>query len=128
MQHARRADALLKEEKACKAALKKQSADLLARTKQAIESLPEERIPELLAEKWIAPPLAALEAMPQAIIAELAAKVQALADKYATTFTALEADIAATERELADMLGKLTGNEADLAGIRELQRLLKGDQ
>ncbi|MGN0811304.1 MAG: type I restriction-modification system subunit M [Akkermansia muciniphila] len=128
LQHARRADALLKEEKACKATLKKQSADLLARTKQAIESLPEERIPELLAEKWIAPPLAALEAMPQAIIAELGAKVQALADKYATTFTALEADIAATERELAGMLGELTGNEADLAAIRELQRLLKGDR
>lgn len=128
LQHACRADALLKEEKACKAALKKQSADLQARTKQAIESLPEERIPVLLAEKWIAPPLAALDAMPQAIIAELAAKVQALADKYATTFTALESDIAATEHELADMLGKLTGNEADLAGIRELQRLLKGDR
>ena len=42
------------------------------------------------------------------------------------SFEDLEKEIQDTQDELSKMLGELTGSEADLAGIRELQKLLSG--
>ena len=53
-------------------------------------------------------------------------KIEALADKYAVTMSDLEKEIRETEKSLSAMLNDLTGTEADMAGIRELQKLLGG--
>ena len=52
--------------------------------------------------------------------------IETLVNKYADTFEDLEKEIQDTQDELSKMLGELTGSEADLAGIRELQKLLSG--
>ena len=39
----------------------------------------------------------------------------------------LEAEIQETEKSLASMLSDLVGSEEDMAGIRELQKLLGGN-
>lgn len=64
--------------------------------------------------------------MPSAVIRQLTNQVQALADKYAVTYSQVANEIKTTEQELAEMMGKLTGNEFDLQGLVELTNLLKG--
>ena len=46
--------------------------------------------------------------------------------KYAETMNDIEEEIRKTEKELSAMLSELTGSEADMAGIRELQKLIGG--
>ena len=65
--------------------------------------------------------------MPSAVITQLASQVQALADKYAVTYSQVANEIKTTEQELAEMMGELTGNEFDQQGLVELTSLLKGE-
>ena len=53
-------------------------------------------------------------------------RVEALSKKYAETMNDIEEEIRKTEKELSAMLSELTGSEADMAGIRELQKLIGG--
>lgn len=64
--------------------------------------------------------------MPNAVITQLTNKVQALADKYAVTYSQVANEIKTTEQELAEIMGELTGNEFDQQGLDELTSLLKG--
>jgi len=64
--------------------------------------------------------------MPNSVISQLTSQVQALADKYAITYSQVTNEIKTTEQELAEMMGELTGNEFDLQGLIELTKLLKG--
>ncbi|MFA0079953.1 hypothetical protein AB4427_17740, partial [Vibrio artabrorum] len=65
--------------------------------------------------------------MPSSLITQLTNKVQALADKYAVTYSQVASDIKTTEDELAEMMDGLTGNEFDMQGLAELTSLLKGE-
>ncbi len=57
----------------------------------------------------------------------LVSKIQALQNKYATTFFNVEDEIHKTERQLAQMLDDLDGNEYDLKGLSEFKSLLMGE-
>ena len=81
----------------------------------------------LLHLKWITPLSTDLTAMPDAVISQLTSQVQSLADKYAVTYSQVANDITITERELAVIMGELTGNEFDMQGLAELTSLLKGE-
>ncbi|WP_230492931.1 hypothetical protein [Martelella alba] len=65
--------------------------------------------------------------MPNAVISQLTRQVQSLADKYTITYSQVASNIKTTEQELAEMMGKLTGNEFDMQGLAELTNLLKGE-
>lgn len=122
-----RAQALLDEEKALKRGLKSAVADLEEKTKEAIEGLTDEQCKDLLAAKWIEPLQEELLALPKSIVDDFVSKVAALNAKYATTYSDVCNQISEAESELADMLGQLTGNEFDVSGIAELQKLLGGE-
>ncbi|WP_156088395.1 hypothetical protein, partial [Obesumbacterium proteus] len=68
-----------------------------------------------------------LASMPSAVISQLTSQVQALADKYAVTYSQVANEIKTTEQQLAQMMSELTGNEFDLQGLHEFTRLLKGE-
>lgn len=53
-------------------------------------------------------------------------RIETLSKKYAETMSDIEEEIRKTEKELSAMLSELTGSEADMAGIRELQKLIGG--
>ena len=53
--------------------------------------------------------------------------VKALGEKYLTTYSDIDSQIQEAEASLAAMLGELTGNEFDLAGLNELRSLLGGE-
>lgn len=67
------------------------------------------------------------EELPQTAVDELIAAVNALNDKYSTTYSDVCEQIEQAEAELGNMLGQLTGNEFDMAGIAELKTLLGGE-
>ncbi|WP_421226187.1 type I restriction-modification system subunit M [Aeromonas enteropelogenes] len=121
------ASKLIDEEKALKKAVKEAAIALHLKTKTTIEDLTDEQVNELLHLKWIMPLSLELAAMPSAVISQLTSQVQVLADKYSVTYSQVAKEITSTERELAKMMGELTGNEFDQQGLNELTKLLKGE-
>jgi type I restriction system adenine methylase (hsdM) len=121
------ASRLIDEEKTLKKAAKEAATALHLKTKATIEALTDEQVNNLLYLKWITPLCSELATLPNAVISQLTNQVQALADKYAVTYSQVANDIKTTEQELAQMLGELTGNEFDMQGLAELASLLKGE-
>ncbi|QCI70004.1 MULTISPECIES: type I restriction-modification system subunit M [Vibrio] len=122
-----RANKLINEEKTLKKAVKEAATKLHLKTKTTIEGLSDEQVNNLLHLKWITPLSNELAAMPSSLITQLTNKVQALADKYAVTYSQVASDIKTTEDELAEMMSGLTGNEFDMQGLAEFTSLLKGE-
>jgi type I restriction enzyme M protein len=122
-----KADELFKQEKALKMSKVVAEDALHAKTKTTIEGLSDAQVHDLLEHKWINPLVSALHQLPQTEIASLSAQVQALADKYTTTYKDLVGQIHATEQSLSDMISDLSGSEHDLQGLAEFQRLLRGE-
>ena len=123
-----RADTLFAKEKALKVSIKTGSAALEAHTKTAIEGLSDEQALVLLEKKWIAPLTAELAKLPDSVVNSLVGKIQALQQKYATTFFDVENEIHETERQLAQMLDELDGSEYDLKGLSEFKSLFQALQ
>ncbi|MDR3257962.1 MAG: type I restriction-modification system subunit M [Mycoplasmataceae bacterium] len=118
---------LLDEEKELKATVKEESAALHLKTKTTIEGLSDAQVLTLLEQKWIAPLMATLHRTPDGIIADLVAKVRALADKYAVTYAEVAEQIAETKSSLSVLIDDLTGNDFDMKGLGEFQSLLRGE-
>jgi type I restriction enzyme M protein len=121
------ANQLIDEEKALKKVVKEAAITLHLLTKTTIENLSDEQVNEMLHLKWITPLSNKLAAMPSAVITQLTSQVQALANKYAVTYSQVASEIKTTEQELAKMMVELTGNEFDQQGLAELTNLLKGE-
>ncbi|MGE9875538.1 type I restriction-modification system subunit M [Hornefia butyriciproducens] len=121
------AEALLKEGKELKKEIKKAGEILHLKTKETIESLPDDEVRKLLHEKWTAPICDGICDLPENLLNEFTKDIGAMAEKYAVTLNDIEKEIRETEASLVSMLSELTGSEADMKGIRELQKLLGGE-
>ena len=119
-------DKLITEEKELKAQVKSEMARLHLLTKETIEKLTDGQVVELLELKWMNPLVTSLNKLPEVLINELTAKVQALAEKYATTYSHLTEEIHETETVLCSLIDELVGNEFDRKGLSEFTLLLKG--
>ncbi len=119
-------DGLIAEEKALKKAIKTATEALHLQTKATIEGLSDQQVYELLELKWISPLLGALHKLPDSIINTLTSKVHTLAEKYATTYADVANEIQNTEAELSKLIDELTGSEADMQGLAELNAFLQG--
>lgn len=118
---------LMTEEKEVKAQVKADAAALHMKTKETIESLSDEQALGLLEQKWIAPLTKSIKQLPHAVITVLVDNVKALSEKYAVTYFAVETEIRETESTLSVFIDELVGNEYDMKGLSELQKLLKGE-
>lgn len=116
---------LSKEEKQLKSEIKAEEENLHLKTKEVIEGLSDSNLRELLQMKWIVPICDELMQLPIHCLERLQKEISALAAKYEDTYENIETEIRAAEDSLAQMLSELTGNESDLAGIREFQKLLE---
>jgi type I restriction enzyme M protein len=117
---------LLAQEKELKAEIKADANVLHLLTKVTIEALNDSQILELLEAKWVQPIVSAILVLPNEVIEHLADVVQALADKYAVTYTETTQKLTEAEHSLADLIDDLTGNDFDLQGLAQFQKLLKG--
>jgi type I restriction enzyme M protein len=116
---------LMDDEKELKAQIKKDAAALHLKTKETIENLTDEQVTELLEEKWISPLCSALRKIPDAIISDFVSRIRDLSDKYAVTYATVAGQIAETKSSLAALIDGLTGDEYDMKGLSEFQKLLE---
>ncbi|MCP5452975.1 MAG: type I restriction-modification system subunit M [Spirochaetaceae bacterium] len=122
-----KADELFGEQKTLKKDIKAEETALHAKTKETIEALSDEVANRLLEEKWIQPLVNSLHKLPDEIIAGLSSKVLALSEKYENTYKDVMDETRETEKELSALIDELTGNDYDLKGLAEFQKLLKGE-
>jgi type I restriction enzyme M protein len=122
-----RVDSLITEEKELKKEVKAKEAALHLKTKETIEQLSDKQVNELLELKWIHPLVTSLHRLPEEVITSLATQVQALADKYASTYKEVVEQIRKTEQSLSTLIDDLTANDSDQKGLAEFQLLLKGE-
>lgn len=120
------ADRLNTREKKLKSEIKQESEALHLATKDTIEHLTDAQVRMLLHDKWIQPVEDGILALSTDMLNTFIKKIEELSKKYAVTMSDLEAEIQETEKTLASMLSDLVGSEEDMAGIRELQKLLGG--
>ncbi|MBP2657910.1 MAG: hsdM [Firmicutes bacterium] len=118
---------LMNKEKTLKAQIKKDAEALHLKTKETIEGLSNDGVIELLELKWIRPLVSNLNSLPTVVIAELIGYIEALSQKYAVTYSAIEEQISDTQDTLSALINELTGNEFDMKGLSEFQKLLKGE-
>lgn len=121
------ADRLNIREKKLKSEIKQESEALHLATKDTIEHLTDAQVRMLLHDKWIQPVEDGILALSTDMLNTFIKKIEELSKKYAVTMSDLEAEIQETEKSLANMLSDLVGSEEDMAGIRELQKLLGGN-
>jgi type I restriction enzyme M protein len=122
-----KADLLLTEEKKLNTDLKAAKAAFHLKTKAIIEKLPDKEVMDLLERKWITPMLHSLHTLPDEVVATLSAAVNALSQKYETTYKEVVEQIHETEASLSTLIDDLIGNDYDLKGLAEFQQLLKGE-
>ncbi|MCR1971502.1 type I restriction-modification system subunit M [Clostridium cochlearium] len=114
------------EEKAIKRDIKDDEDKLHMLTKETIENLSDEKAEKLLKDKWVKPLTDGISNLPLSVLDNLSNKIQAIADKYDTTFADVEEEIVKTEKELMGFIDQLTGTETDIRGLEELKSLLGG--
>ena len=117
---------LIEEEKAIKKDIKALAEKLQALTKDTIEGLTDEQAKEMLRLKWIAPLCDGIIVLPDSIVSALEGSINALTKKYSVTMLDVESEIEQSEREFADLIDELEGDEFDMLGLKELQKLLGG--
>ena len=118
---------LIAEEKDLKKRVKDETGKLHLKIKETIENLSDEQVIELLKDKWINPLINNLMKLPDTIIFNLQAKLEAIAKKYDITLDEVETQIKETEQTLTAMIDDLEGNEFDMLGLAELKKLLGGE-
>lgn len=91
-------------------------------TVETIEALDMKQINMLLELKWILPITTAIDAIPDEIIQRFSDTIAALQEKYAVTYKDIEHNIGASEKNLAELISRLTGDEFAISGLSHLIR------
>ena len=117
---------LMNKEKSLNTEIKNLRIDLHNHTKDLIESLSIDEALPILYEKWIAPIASAISVLPDSIVSALESKIDTLTKKYSVRMIDIEAEIEESEATLNSMIDDLEGDEFDMLGLKELQKLLGG--
>lgn len=112
--------ALWDEQSAKKKLVAKEKLALEKKTIETIEGLDMKGINHFLELKWIQPITSAIDALPDAIVQALADSVTSLNNKYAVTYNDIEQGIVESERNLAELIEQLTGDEFAISGLLNL--------
>lgn len=116
------------EEKGLKRDAKVKTEALISLTKKMVESLTDDDAKRLLRIKWVNPICDSIGLLPSHIVSALESKVNALTKKYSVTMQNIEDQITQSEQALAAMIDDLEGDDFDMAGLKELQKMLRGGQ
>lgn len=119
-------DSLINKEKSLNTELKKLRNELHLKTKELIEGLSVEEALPILYEKWVTPIVSAISVLPDSIVSALEGKIDTLTKKYSVRMIDIEAEIKESETALSEMIDELEGDEFDMLGLKELQKLLGG--
>lgn len=112
--------ALWNEQGAEKKLVTEEKLELEKKTIETIRTLDMKEINMFLELKWIMPITSAIEALPDVVIQTLANSVISLNEKYAVTYNDIEKDIVKSEKNLAELISQLTGDEFAIRGLSNL--------
>ena len=121
-------NSLIENEKSLKKDIKTLQTNLHNYTKDFIENLSDDSAIEVLKAKWITPIYEGIMLLPDSIVSALEKKVNTLTKKYSVTMLDIESDLEQAEQEFCSMIDDLEGSEFDMLGLKELQKMLKGDK
>lgn len=119
-------DSLMTKEKNLKTELNKLRNELHLKTKDLIEGLTIDEALPIIYEKWVTPIVSAISVLPDSIVSALEGKIDTLTKKYSVRMIDIEAEIKESETALSEMIDELEGDEFDMLGLKELQKLLGG--
>ncbi len=118
--------ALMDAEKEGKKKIKTLTVELHNLTKATIESMTIEDAMPLLVAKWIKPIVEGICSTPDSIVSALETDINRLTNKYSVTMLDIEAQIEESERDFCALIDELTGDDFDMMGLKELQKMLGG--
>jgi type I restriction enzyme M protein len=118
-------DSLLEKEKVQKKDIAAFYDELIAATMDMIANLSDDEIVEVLHRKHLVPMFNAIAELPMQQESQLVAAIYALNSKYGETLVDIDKTISESEKSLAKLVDNLTGSDADMAGLREFQKLLR---
>ena len=111
---------LWEEQTKVKKEIKEAKAELIDKTKEAIEHLTDEEVELFLHKKWIDPVVAGINDTLTDVLKAVETRVMALANKYAVSYKELGEQMAEAKQQMADLVADLTGDEYALEGLRNL--------
>ena len=111
---------LWEEQTKVKKEIKEAKAELIDKTKDAIEHLTNEEVELFLHKKWIDPVVAGINDTLTDVLKAVETRVTALANKYAVSYKELGEQMAEAKQQMADLVADLTGDEYALEGLRNL--------
>lgn len=121
-------DKMIKDKSLLTKEIKSLKTSLMNKTKEKIESLTYEECLTIFKFKWIKPILDSINKMTELLIENIIQKISLLSKKYDNTMIDISNNIKEAEKELSTMIDDLEGNEFDIKGLSELQKLLNGDE
>lgn len=121
-------NSLIENEKSLKKDIKTLQSNLHNYTKEFIENLSDESAVAVLKAKWITPIYDGIMLLPESIVSALEKKINTLTKKYSVTMLDIESDLEKSEQEFCSMIDDLEGDKFDMLGLKELQKMLKGDK
>ena len=111
---------LWEEQTKVKKEIKEAKAELIDKTKEAIEHLTDEEVELFLHKKWIDPVVAGINDTLTDVLKAVETRVTALANKYAVSYKELGEQMAEAKQQMADLVTDLTGDEYALEGLKQL--------
>ena len=106
-------------------ALKEARQTLTDKTIEYIEGLSDERAKEWIHCKWIMPVIDGILNMPDEICEELEKAVDAMSQKYATSYHDLNKQLTEAQDELSGLISQLEGDETSIEGLNALMNSFK---
>lgn len=90
------------------------------KTIKAIKNLSDEEAATLLHHKWINPICNDIDNTLRSVLSALESEALALSEKYATNYKQINDDMAVANKQLAELVEQLTGDEFAIKGLKEL--------
>ena len=105
--------------------LKEARQTLTDKTIEYIQGLSDDSAKMWISEKWVTPVMEGIADTPDNICAELEKAVDAMSQKYATSYHDLNEQLVKAQDELSGLISQLEGDESSIAGLNALMNSFK---
>ena len=105
--------------------LKEARQTLTDKTIEYIQGLSDDIAKMWISEKWVTPVMEGIADTPDNICAELEKAVDAMSQKYATSYHDLNDQLVKAQDELSGLISQLEGDESSIAGLNALMNSFK---
>ena len=97
------------------------------KTIKIINNLSDERVLELLEDKWIVPIMNSIYSVVDDFINDFIREIKFLENKYSETYNDIVQKNIESKDKICEMIGQLIGNEFDIKGLNDFKGFLGGE-